>query len=76
MQDKVDAVERILRQEQYWASSRISEVICSASSRVGASTTACTWSDSWSMCSIIGIPKARKKKMNFLVITAFRLAAV
>ena len=42
-----------------WAISRISLVICSASSRVGARITACTSLLSVSMCSTIGIPKAK-----------------
>ena len=35
------------------------EVICMASSRVGARMTAWTWSLSVSMCSMMGMPKAK-----------------
>ena len=42
-----------------WARSRISEVICIASSRVGARTTAWTRSESMSICSMMGMPKAK-----------------
>ena len=42
-----------------WARSRISPVICMASSRVGARITAWTASLSGSMCSMMGMPKAK-----------------